>query len=82
MVNTNSPTRQARLKVWLLLNSVEQQELAQKMGISPQLLSMTLTGRRATKERIEQLINLGIPEDLLPNNTGEKKARAEKEVWR
>ena len=66
MVNMNSPTRQARLKAWLLLNSIEQKDLAEKMGISPQLLSMTLAGRRATKARIDQLISFGIPEDLLP----------------
>jgi len=66
VVNMNSPTRQARLKAWLLLNSIEQKDLAEKMGISPQLLSMTLAGRRATKERIDQLISFGIPEDLLP----------------
>lgn len=43
------------------------------MGISPQLLSMTLAGRRATKERLDQLIKLGIPVDLLPTLKTKKK---------
>ena len=73
MINVNPPARQARLKAWFLLNSIEQQELAKKMGISPQLLSMTLAGRRATKARIEQLIGFGIPEDLLPPIRAKKK---------
>lgn len=66
MVNANSPTRQAQLKAWLLLHNIEQKDLAKQMGVSQQLLSMTLTGTRTTKERLEQLVNLGIPRDLLP----------------
>ena len=45
------------------------------MGISQQLLSMTLAGRRATKERLEQLVSLGIPEDLLPELEDKRKPR-------
>ena len=73
MVNKKPPTRQARLKAWFLLNGIEQQEFAKKMGITPQLLSMTLSGRRATKERIRQLIRLGVPEELLPVVREKKK---------
>ena len=75
MVNTNAPTRQARLKSWFLLNNIEQKDLAEKMGISQQLLSMTLAGRRATKERLEQLVSLGIQEDLLPELEDKRKPR-------
>lgn len=73
MVNANSPTRQARLKAWLLLHNIEQKDLAEQMGVSQQLLSMTLTGTRATKERLEQLIDLGIPRNLLPELQEKKK---------
>lgn len=73
MVNTNSPNRQARLKAWLLLHAIEQKDLAEKMGISQQLLSMTLTGRRTTKGRLEQLAGLGVPVELLPELRERKK---------
>jgi len=73
VVNTNVPSRQARLKAWFLLNNIEQKDLAKKMGISQQLLSMTLTGSRATRERIGQLISYGVPEDLLPVVRDKKK---------
>jgi transcriptional regulator with XRE-family HTH domain len=52
---------------------LEQKELAEKMGISPQLLSMTLAGERATKARIEQLVALGIPEKVHPALRDKKK---------
>jgi transcriptional regulator with XRE-family HTH domain len=55
------------------ISNIEQKDLAEKMGISQQLLSMTLAGRRTTKERLEQLVSLGIPEDLLPKLRDKKK---------
>jgi transcriptional regulator with XRE-family HTH domain len=66
MINTNSPSRQARLKAWLLLQNIEQKALAEQLGISEQLLSMTLTGKRVCRHRIAALAQLGIPEELLP----------------
>lgn len=69
MVNTNPPSRQAKLKAWLLLHNIEQKQLAEQLGISPQLLSMTLSGRRVSKERLEALIKLGIPRELLPGTS-------------
>jgi transcriptional regulator with XRE-family HTH domain len=55
-----------RLKAWLLLHGVEQKELALRLRISPQLLSMALSGRRMTRERFAALIAEGIPAELLP----------------
>lgn len=59
--------RQRELKVWLLVNGITQKTLAQELGISPQLLSMTLSGRRMTRERFAALTALGIPAELLPS---------------
>jgi transcriptional regulator with XRE-family HTH domain len=73
MINTNFPSRQARLKAWLLLKNIEQKSLAAQLGISEQLLSMTLTGKRVSRTRIAALAQLGIPEDLLPQPSERRK---------
>ena len=67
MINDNSPTRQAQLKAWLILHNWDGTTLAKEMGISAQLLSMTLSGKRMTEERHSRLLSLGIPEELLPH---------------
>lgn len=73
MVNANPPSRQAKLKAWFLLNNLEQKSLAGQMGISEQLLSMTLHGKRATKERLDALVALGVPQELLPEMQERKR---------
>ena len=75
MINTNSPSRQARLKAWLLLQNIEQKSLAAQLGISEQLLSMTLTGKRVNRSRIAELARMGIPEELLPQPSEQRKTR-------
>ncbi|MDR1856317.1 MAG: hypothetical protein LBR22_04060 [Desulfovibrio sp.] len=64
--NYSHRPRMVRLKAWLLLNDINSKHLAAKLGISPQLMSMTLSGMRPDADRINSLVELGIPRDLLP----------------
>jgi transcriptional regulator with XRE-family HTH domain len=61
-----NPSRKVRLKAWLVLHEITAKSLADKLGISQQLLSMTLSGVRPDANRIDMLVQLGIPRELLP----------------
>ncbi|GAB6176899.1 hypothetical protein JCM16814_17900 [Desulfobaculum senezii] len=65
-IQLHKPTRQARLRAWMIEHGVESRDLARAVGISPQMMSMITTGERAPKDRIERLVELGVPRDLLP----------------
>ncbi len=65
-LNINELNRQEKLKIWLLANKISQRWLAEQLGISQQALSMILLGKRRPRKRIEQLVALGVPRELLP----------------
>lgn len=44
--------------------------IARRIGCSVAMASYLVNGKQSPKQRIDQLVSLGIPEDLLP---GEKK---------
>lgn len=67
------PTRQARLKAWMVEHGIESRVLARAIGISPQMMSMITNGERAPKGRIESLIQLGVPRELLPTPSCSKR---------
>ncbi|WP_232034910.1 helix-turn-helix domain-containing protein [Desulfovibrio ferrophilus] len=46
---------------------LESRELARAAGVSPQMMSMIISGRRAPRERIERLVQAGVPRELLPD---------------
>lgn len=58
--------RQARLNAWLAERNVKKKDLAAACGIKPNTLSMILSGERRPARRIQALIDLGIPAELLP----------------
>ena len=65
-LHPQKPTRQARLKAWMVTYGIEARALARAAGVSPQMMSMIINGSRAPRERIERLVAAGVPGDLLP----------------
>lgn len=65
-LHPQKPTRQARLKAWMIKNGIEARAMADVAGVSPQMMSMIICGSRAPRERIERLVAAGVPRDLLP----------------
>lgn len=57
------------LQAWMALQGTTPQEIAGKMGVSPQFLtSILISGkRRMPPARRAQLLDLGLPEHLLPD---------------
>lgn len=60
------PGRQARLNAWIAQHGLRKCDLARALGVSPAMISEIISGRSAPRGRIEQLVALGVPEDLLP----------------
>jgi len=65
-LHTKAPTRQARLNGWLAEHELSKAQVARDLGVSPQMVSMILSGERMSKARHEQLTAYGIPAELLP----------------
>lgn len=72
-LHPQKPTRQARLKAWMATYGIEARGLARAAGVSPQMMSMIIAGRRAPRERIERLVQAGVPSDLLPEPSEGKR---------
>lgn len=80
-LHPRKPTRQARLKAWMAKYGIESRALADVAGVSPQMMSMIITGSRAPRERIERLVSAGVPRDLLPEpSCGRRGAEASDEA--
>ncbi|AGW13421.1 helix-turn-helix domain-containing protein [Megalodesulfovibrio gigas] len=58
--------RQQKLEAWLSYHRIYKNRLAVDLGVHPSMISRIIKGDRAPKERIQQLVELGIPEQLLP----------------
>lgn len=53
------------LRVWLAVNDTTQAEIARQLGISKPYLTMILRGQRPAVHIREQLVELGVPADLV-----------------
>jgi len=62
----NSPTRQDRLKSWLVLHRKTVRSVASDTGLCRSVAHEIFSGHRAPKAQIERLIAYGIPAELLP----------------
>ncbi|MCF8104338.1 MAG: helix-turn-helix transcriptional regulator [Desulfohalobiaceae bacterium] len=69
-INSKKFSRQARLNAWLSLHGIAKNELARKTGFSPSYISFLLNGKRRHPDALQKLIDLGIPEELLPEPKG------------
>lgn len=56
----------ASLDAWLAYRDISKKWLAEKLGVHPSMITRIAQGKRAPKKRISQLIELGVPADLLP----------------
>ena len=72
-LHLQKPTRQARLKAWMAEYGIEARALANIAGVSPQMMSMIICGKRAPRRRIERLVAAGVPGDLLPEPSSGKR---------
>lgn len=61
-----SYNRQDYLNAWLVLNRLSRGKIAQKLGISHQMVGQILSGKKIPQNRIDQMIEMGIPAELLP----------------
>lgn len=66
LIDPNGSDRQTSLKAWLVYHGVPMHKLASAIGVHPSMVSRIIRGERAPAKRIQQLIALGIPEELLP----------------
>jgi transcriptional regulator with XRE-family HTH domain len=58
------------LQAYLAKNRVSKKELAKQLGVHPSMISRIISGERAPAKRLEHLIDLGIPRELLPEPNG------------
>jgi transcriptional regulator with XRE-family HTH domain len=65
-IKPTSPDRQDRLNAWLALNRLSRGKIAERIGVSRSMIGQILSGQKRPASRIRQLIELGIPEELLP----------------
>lgn len=73
---TQSPlTRQERLSLFLRRNSKSIAQIAIEMNISRSGLSKLLIADIASPERVNQLLEMGFPKDLLPEPVARKRGR-------
>lgn len=64
--NVIEPTRQELLRIWLGRKKTGFKQLGQKMGISGQAVSELCDGDTIPTRRHAQLVELGVPSELLP----------------
>jgi transcriptional regulator with XRE-family HTH domain len=72
--------REAGLKAWLARRGIGHRQLARQLGVHPSMITRIFKGERRPPKRIRQLIDLGIPADLLPapNVRGPGRPRLQK----
>ncbi|MBG0776662.1 MAG: helix-turn-helix transcriptional regulator [Desulfovibrionaceae bacterium] len=62
--------RKSELQAFLAYHGISKKRLAEEIGVSPSMISRIINGERAPAQRIRQLLQLGIPEELLPQPSG------------
>jgi len=65
-IESNAPSRQARLRAWLVLHGYSMGAVAKLLGVHPSMITRIVKGETAPEKRIEQLAALGVPTELLP----------------
>ncbi len=59
-------SRQQKLNAWLVERGITYQKVADATGLSLGFVGKIFSGKKTPKKRIDQLINMGIPAELLP----------------
>lgn len=71
-IDQNEVDRQINFDVWAIRNRITRNWLAEKVGVHPTMISKIIRGQKNTPRIIEELVQLGVPADLLPR-PGRKK---------
>lgn len=53
------------IKVWMLRNGLSMADIARRIGVSRNLVSITINGRRNNRKVLHALLDQGCPADLL-----------------
>lgn len=69
-------TRLRGIRIWLAVNDTTQKAIARKLGISNPYLTMILRGQRPAVHIREQLVDLGVPADLVELPGAQEKRAA------
>ena len=69
---SKQPTRQDRLRGFLAEHRVTQRRLGELLGVTEAYVGQILAGKRRPQHYIDELVKLGIPRDLLPENSQKK----------
>lgn len=71
---TNINTR--RVRAWMVLQDVTQQDVASRVGVTPQMVSLFILGRRRSAKLTQFYVEQGCPERYLdPGQVKQQKAR-------
>ncbi|WP_156904576.1 hypothetical protein [Desulfovibrio aminophilus] len=65
-INRKKPTRQQLFRAWMLQNGLDLSDLAGQLGVTKQRLSALMGQKQACKRIRERLLQIGIPEELIP----------------
>ncbi len=74
-LDSNEYDRQAALNAWLQLKGLSKVELAKRLGVHPSMVSRIVSGQRSPAKRIEALVKMGIPAELLPKPSNRGRGR-------
>lgn len=55
------------LRAWLVYNGISNKELAHHLGTHTSFITRLIKGERRPKDKIQRLVEYGIPKDLLPS---------------
>jgi hypothetical protein len=62
--------RKDALRAWLAGNGISKVHIANALNVSPSWITRILSSDHAPAKRIQQLVDFGIPEELLPSPSG------------
>lgn len=65
-LDSKNVKRQASLKAWLAYHGIGNRQLARQLAVHPSMITRIFKGERRPPRRIRQLIEMGIPANLLP----------------
>jgi len=66
IIDQKEVDRQINFDVWAIRNRITRNWLGEKVGVHPSMISKIIRGQKTTPRIIEELIQLGVPAELLP----------------
>ncbi|WP_034641866.1 hypothetical protein [Desulfovibrio inopinatus] len=66
-LNLNEVDRETALRTWLTYHKLGNLELARRLDVDPSFVTYIVQGKRISRRVIDKMIDMGIPEELLPD---------------